>query len=705
MAASSTYLVFNNQIPVDIPEQPKEFIESSPSVVYDVNGNIIATFRSFNLFKPVTYTEMPQHLIDAVTTSEDRRFFEHNGADIEGILRAASVVFSSGGEKSQGGSTITQQVARGLYLSPEKSYERKAREVLLAIQLEQVMTKEEILESYLNLAYFGEGAYGIGAAAEIYFGKDVQDLTISESASLVGSIPAPSVYNPRENAELNNDRRITIIGNMLIEGKITQEEYLREFELDIYNIEDDGYAPSKSTVVQKAPRTDYGPFPYFVDAVRREITESFGEELLNSGGLEIYTTLDPATQALAIQKSQEYITGTGSEGVKSSIVMIENDTGFIQAMVGGWDWETDQNNLALGASLGFQPGSSLKPFIYAQALEAGITPTESIAAPSAWTVPECLSGQCTISGGPSGTNITNLTTALKFSYNTPFVILAYEMGTTETANYMKNAGVDVRSADYYSPTLALGAYEVSPLGLASGFTTLAREGSKVAPTAIVKIIKDDTVLVDNTARTGTQVINKGVARWTTEAMFGVTEGGTGRSVYLPGGRIAGKTGTTSDYKAAWFSGYTPEYTTVVWVGNPDLPTTLRNIGGYGNITGGTLPAKIWQEFMTEFLGEKTWEFSVLPDLPQPTEDGRISATTTTSSTTTTPMLPADPRTITQDTVECVNNCAAFPSLPPPAVNTTTTTTVPQTTTTTTSTIPTTTTTQPPPQTFFTTPNP
>ena len=706
VAATSTYLVFNNQVPVEIPDEPVEFIESSPSVVYDINGNQIASFRSFDLFESVEYEDIPDTVISAVVSNEDRRFYEHNGADIEGILRAGLQNFQTGG-KGQGGSTITQQVARGLYLSPEKSYERKAREILLALQLETVMTKEEILTAYLNLAFFGEGAYGISAAAEIYFGKDLQDVTISEAASLVAAIPAPSVRNPRENPDFNNEQRKNIIGKTYLEGYISFEEYEEEIEKNIHIADGSGYVRPNSTVVVPAPRTDYGSFPYFVDAVRREILKSFGEETLFSGGLKIYTTLDPATQQLAVDKSQEFITGERSVGVQSSIVMIDNDTGYIMAMVGGWDWENNKNNLALGGSLGFQPGSSLKPFIYTQALEAGFFPESIIAAPQSWRVPTCLSGKCDISGGPSGTDVTTLNTALQWSYNTPWAIMAYNLDTNNVAEYMKAYGVDLREAENYNATLALGAYEVSPLGLATGYTTLAREGSKIEPTAIVKIVKNDEVLLDNTAREGTQVVNKDLARYTAEAMFAVTEEGTGRRAALPNGRVAGKTGTAQDYRAAWFSGFTPDYTTIVWVGNPDIPTRMSGFGGFGNITGGSLPAKIWKEFMSDYLQGESWEWRELPEYPRLNEDEDIENQIATTTSTTTPIEPGKSKTITNDTVECVNQCSVFPTLPEP---TTTTTIQPTTTTTTTPTTavrppfnPVTTTTRPQQSTFFTTP--
>jgi penicillin-binding protein 1A len=577
------------RLPGSLPEQRPAF-EALPSNVYDSAGNLIATFRDFDLTVPVRKEDVPQVMKDAVVAGEDHRFWDHNGVDLQGIARAAWVNYQ-GGETLQGGSTITQQYIKNSYLTSDRTVSRKLREALLATQLERRMTKEDILFNYLNTVYFGSGAYGIGAAAESYFGKTVSQLTLSESALLAGLIPAPTAWSPRTNVAEADARRQLVLDTMAGLGMINQTQ-ANEAKAQKVWLASDGPAPSPATVIQPPEKKGAIAYPYFVDWIEAQLLEKYGAQVLYRGGLRIETTIDPNLQQLAQSAVQARLDVT-DPSVEMSMVTIDPANGHVKAMVGGRDWNASQVNLATGGSVGFQAGSSFKVFTLATALENGYKPDSTVPAPAVFRVPGCDGEGCTIKNSEgSGYGSATLRQATISSINTAYANLTSRVGVDRVAEMANRLGVkSIVPGGDYGLSLTLGAYEVSPLEMASGYATIANGGVRQDPTGVLRVFdKSGKLIEDNSARSGTRVLATGVATTVTDMLKGVITSGTGRGANI-NRPAAGKTGTTDDYHDAWFVGYTPQLSTAVWMGHRDEVRTL------GYVTGGSYPATAWATFM------------------------------------------------------------------------------------------------------------
>jgi 1A family penicillin-binding protein len=596
-AVAVTTLV-KGPLPVgDLPEE-KDLVTAEPSLVYDATGRQIGLFRGFDQSREIEPSEVPEILEDAVVAIEDQRFWEHDGVDYEGIARAARTNLEVGGV-AQGGSTITQQYVKNVYLSNEQTLERKVQEALLAVEVEKQLSKEEILFGYLTSSYFGSGAYGIGAAAEIYFDKSVSELDVSEAATLAGVVKAPTRLSPFVDREAAEERRRLVLQAMLDQGYIDEAQHEREARRRLWSA-DDGDAPG-GPVTLLVPRAAKGAlhYPYFVDHVEAELLDRLGPDLVYNGGLTIETTIDPTIQEAAEAAVAERLAGT-EYPVEMASATIDQATGHIVAMVGGRDHGASQVNLATGGSTGFQPGSSFKPLVLARAFEMGLGPETNYPAPASWTVPGCSGSQCTLSNyDHRGRGNLSLRAAMHASVNTVFAQLVLDVGIDETVDLARRLGLERLDPDrFYGPSLALGAAESSPLEMASAYGTFANRGVRVAPTGILRVVdRDGNVLIDNRARPGTRVVSEVTADNVTDVLVGVIESGTGRRAALDR-PAAGKTGTAQAYRAAWFVGYTPQYTTAVWMGHADHLASLRNINGVGRVTGGSHPAIAWQEIMT-----------------------------------------------------------------------------------------------------------
>jgi len=647
-------------LPAKLPEA--RVVEAGMvSRVYDQNGVEIGQFREFEQSIPVKPTDIPLHLKQAVIASEDRNFYQHGGVDIRGSARALYTDVRGGGI-SQGGSTITQQYVKNTYVGKERTITRKVREAIVASQLDRQVDKDEILFKYLDTVSLGEGAYGVGAASETYFRKRVNDLTLSEAATLAGMIPAPSRYSARDFPAAAETKRRIVLGNMLEEGYIDQAQHDAAAAEGI--IVEQGPRPGPEvphTFVYQAqsPPTAY---PYFLDYVEKYLKGKYGAKKVDTGGLRIQTTLDPRVQGEAERAVAAALKGapsaTVTQGPKAGqptplemgLVAVEPQTGFVKAFIGGRDFAANTVNLALGGcyrppdkydngaeikieveatcwpaaadgayptsgGTGRQPGSSFKPFVLATAFEKGVLPTKVYPAPAEFRIPNCTGKGCTIGnyeGGGGGS--ADLRTATHKSYNTVYAQLIRDVGCKETGEMAKKLGV---TSAFYSPTIhtcqgsyALGTLDVSPLEMASAYAVFANRGLRQDATPVVRVEdRDGSVLEDNRRREPTRVLDEVIADNVTDILRGVITNGTGTRADI-GRPAAGKTGTSQESKNSWFVGYTPTLSTAIWVGFRDEPIPMKSVQGCRPMTGGCLPAKTWKSFMGPALeGVPVTEFN------------------------------------------------------------------------------------------------
>ncbi len=611
-------------LPGDLPETANPTVSARPSKLFDVNGNQIAIFREFDLTRPVGRDDVPQVMKEAVVAAEDRRFFDHRGVDLLGVARAALENYQEG-DVVQGGSTITQQYVKNAFTTGERTYERKLNEALMSMQLEarledelgSTVYKDEILFLYLDTAYFGDGLYGIGAAAESWFGKNVSDLHLSEAALIAGVIRSPSRNAPRTNAMKAEAERKRVLQQMLTEDFITQAQYEEAIELEV-RLVSEGFEWEPATWVHPPPVQGASAYPYFVDFARQYLEDRYGHDALYRGGLQVTTTLDPAVQQLALDTVGEAMEGTESP-LEMSLVSIDPRTGHVRALVGGRDFNASQVNLATGGTTGFQPGSSFKPFTLATALERGATPDTVYSSPGTWVIPNCTGRDCDVRGGNSAGRLT-LREATARSTNTVFAQVAYDVGpdnVAEMANRLGVTRIKPRDDNYYGVSITLGAYEASPLDMASGFATFAASGRHRDPTPVLRVEDEAGNLIeDNAAPAGERVLDAAIADTVSDILTGVIAGGTGRRAEI-GRPAAGKTGTAQLNRAAWFVGYTPQLATAVWIGHSDGARTVR-LPAWGTMEGGELPARTWGRFMSAALeGEPELEFPEPGELPPP----------------------------------------------------------------------------------------
>jgi penicillin-binding protein 1A len=564
----------------------------------DLRTTVVASDGSFlaRLYKKnrtlVSIDQIPQPFIDAVIAVEDQRFFEHDGFDLRSIARAAIINWREG-RIVQGGSTITQQYVKNTYFrNPPKTLERKARELRLAIEIERRYTKEEILERYLNTVYFGQGAYGIEAASETYFDKNVRSLNLQESALLSALIKSPAHYDPRDHPKKARVRRNYVLNRMMRLDMITRTDGQR----------------AKKTPVVVTPEPPKLPTrqPYFVEAVKREImrdTRFGGNEAqranaLWKGGLTVKTTLVPFLQRAAERAINETLNQPGDPS--AALVAIKPRTGEIVAMVGGRDWKASQVNLALGVEgggSGRQPGSSFKPIVAAAALERGIQlSTLYESSPAIFTFEEDGSTWTVGNYEGGGGGLLPLDEAMVHSVNGVYARLGLEIGPSQIAGQAELMGVKAKLPIY--PSIALGSADVSVLDMATAYATLANRGMMIEPTTIKSITTSEGELI-RPDQDKVLAVSPGSTYLLTKVMEQVIQRGTGVNANI-GRPAAGKTGTTNDYADAWFVGFTPDLVAAVWVGYPEGRIPMYSVHGI-RVLGGTFPAQIWREFMLDAL--------------------------------------------------------------------------------------------------------
>lgn len=569
-------------LPTALPQENPS-VAGQISTVYDIDGEPIGEFRRAFRAIPIEAEQIPDTVRRAVVAVEDHEFFSHPGVNFRAVARAL-VANLTAGRIVQGGSTISQQLVKNLYIDdPDRSFLRKAREAILAAQLERELSKEEILARYLNTVYLGDSVFGVEAAARSYFRKPATELSLSEAALLAGLIPAPSRYSPRSHPEAAEERRQLVLDRLAQHGMASPQEIRA--------------ARSNAPHIHPPPRAR-GRYPYFLDYVRRYLEREAGipPAQIFAGGLRIETTLDPALQERAIEVVRSTL--PGPEEPDAALVAAEPRTGFVRALIGGKDWETQQVNVALPRSLigrsgtGRQTGSAFKPFVLAQALDSGVSPSKVYAAPSCVSIGDWR--PCNYGG--SGYGSASVRRATQSSINTVFAQLIMDVGVRGTAKLAGRMGVEIDpDSDRVDPTISLGTWEASPLEMASGFSVFAARGVRAEPTPVLRVTdRSGNVLVDNTEPESRRVLREVVADTVNDILQGVIAGGTARRADI-GRPAAGKTGTTSDSADAWFVGYTPTLSTAVWMGHAEGRTSMP-----GAVGGGT-PARMWAAFMDEAL--------------------------------------------------------------------------------------------------------
>ncbi|MBP2629186.1 MAG: penicillin-binding protein, family [Firmicutes bacterium] len=565
-----------------MPSLKDEIRPAASSQIYDINGKLISTVHSVENRLPVPLNKIPKNLQNAFVAAEDARFYQHIGIDPRGILRAIWSNITDRGV-SEGGSTITQQLAKNALLSQDRTLKRKIQEAILALQIERQYTKNEILELYLNQIYFGQGAYGVQSAAMVYFGKNVENLSLEECAMLAGIPKSPNYYSPLNNLKAATERQATVLDQMV------KYEFIDAATANKAR-------NTKLKLMSRSPQSDNktNTASYFVDYVTQHLIDKYGADALYKDGLKIYTSLDLDMQEAAEQAMQKLPNGrTDSNGIKQpqgALIAIDPHTGHIKAMVGGRG--TDQFNRAVLAER--QPGSAFKPFVYLSAIESGMTPSSMIE-----DSPISFGSWSPINYDGQLHGLVSLRTALEQSLNIPTVKLANQVGVDKPLYYAQQMGISTLvlqgSTNDRNLAMSLGGLTrgVTPLELASAYGVFANQGIYVVPTAIVKIVDRNGKILEQHTPREKAVINERSAYVLTDMMRGVLTHGTGTAANIDR-PAAGKTGTTNDYKDAWFVGFTPDLVASVWIG--------YDTDGYLNgITGGSTPATIWRTFMTKAL--------------------------------------------------------------------------------------------------------
>ncbi len=532
----------------------------------------------------VSYDQLPRYLIDAVVTIEDRRFFEHGGIDWRGILRALWVDIKHH-SVVQGGSTLTQQLVKNYFLEPKRSFVRKAKEAIMSVIIETLYSKEEILEMYMNEIYMGQrggvSINGMGEASRYFFGHGVSDLTLGEAATLAGIIRAPNYYSPFSNPEVAKKRRNLVLEKMLEAGKITRKEYEQALAEPV--------VPSRTpSPIRKAP--------YYVDFLKRQLEELYPKKVLTSMGLRIFTTLNPyfqisAQRALREELSRlerEYpalVSGKNRRPLQAAMVVVQPKTGAILAMVGGRDYRYSSFNRAVDAHR--QPGSAFKPFVYLAALDQ-FTPVSML---DDKPVEYHVGGKTWVPRNYDGKYHGRVTmrTALEQSLNAATVNMAMKVGLNKVIDTVRLLGVKSELKPY--PSLALGAFEMTPLELARAYCVFANEGQIPYLLTLRDVVNEEGKIEEKRNIGFKTICSPAKAFIITKMLEGVVKYGTGRRLKSYGITFpcAGKTGTTSDYRDAWFAGYTSDVLAVVWVGFDDNKNT--HLSG----SRGALP--IWANFM------------------------------------------------------------------------------------------------------------
>lgn len=557
----------------DLPDIDKLYEDQlKPSItILDSNGDLITTYGDV-FTENVDVKDMPDHLIDAVIATEDRRFYSHYGLDPVGLARAMYTNFRKG-YVVQGGSTITQQLAKIVFLKPERNFKRKVQEAVLAFWLERKFTKDQILTMYLNRVYLGAGVYGVDAASRKYFKKSVRNINLYESAMLAGLLKAPSTYSPQNNPRAAAKRTHQVLVNMVNADLLAERKKERALAV--------GTEINKSTFRNTSR--------YFTDYVVDQVQHFIGKV---DGSIVVTTTFNVGLQKIAEDSVTKTMLEFGDQlNFKQAALVTMRPDGAIVSMLGGVDYAESQFNRAFQAQR--QPGSLFKMLVYMAALEQGMTPNDYI--DDVKTTHKANRKNYTprnYDGKYHG--IVTLREALTKSYNAAAVNLSERVGRQNVIKLAQRLGI--KSPLTNTPSIALGASEVNLLEMTTAFAHLANNGHTVIPHVIEEIrSKKGEILYQRQGDYNFRVLGLNATKMMNDMLVSVVNDGTGRGASI-GRDVAGKTGTTQNYRDAWFIGYTPQYVTGVWVGND------RN-EPMDKVTGGSMPARIWREFMRPALAE------------------------------------------------------------------------------------------------------
>jgi len=579
---------------------PQAIVPGQPTLLTYANGKSLASFNGGTNREPVPLSKVPKVLVDAVLATEDHAYLKHGAIDPVGIARATLADLR--GRPVQGGSTITQQYVKQTYVGDQRSPLRKAKEAVLALKLQHQLTKAQILQRYLNIIYFGRRAYGVQAAAQAYFGKDVGQLSLDQAAYLAALIRSPETADAYRDPATAIHRRALTLDSMVRYHFISGPQSEQAKMVAMTGTGGDVVPNITRVRVSAVPGTEY-----FVQFVRQQLISRYGEAEVDGGGLRVQTSLDPTSQ----DQAYNAVYGFLSRGEPAGALVAIDDQGRVRAMVGGRNYADSNVNLAVGTSgggSGRQPGSTFKAFLLAAAVKEGYSVESALPAPPKLVIP--------VPGTP-GYPVTNfesesfpgpidLVTATRDSVNTVYAQLEADLGAGKLVSMAHQLGVTAPLQPV--PSLVLGTDEVSVMDMASAYSTFANEGVRITPRVVVQVATSDGRILQPDQAQRTRVLTQEQAAVVDYCLQQVVKNGTGTGAAI-GRPLAGKTGTTEHYSDAWFVGYTPHLTTAVWMGYPDKESHyMADVRGTG-VTGGSLPADIFRRFMSVATeGQPTTDF-------------------------------------------------------------------------------------------------
>lgn len=553
----------------------RSYAPTETTYIYDVKGFQLASLHGEANREVVELNKISPHLKRALLAIEDSHFYYHQGINLNSIGRAVTANFKKGGV-SEGGSTITMQLIKNLFLSQRREFTRKLAESVLSIRLEQIFRKDQILEMYLNQVYWGHNNYGVETAAQSYFGKRAADLNLAEGAMMAGLITSPEALSPFRSFKRAKARQETVLGRMVELGWITEAEAKA--------------AKAYKIKLGKLKTWQSSKLPYVTDAIVEELSQRFGRETVRKGGMRVQTTIDYNFQLAAERIVRNAYDRLGRNKYQIALVAVDSRTHFVKAMVGGVDYKKSNFNRAVYANR--QPGSSFKPFVYYTGFATGKYSSESIVydTPVRYRDGSGYYSPRNYGGGFSGPM--SIRSAIATSANIPAVKMGKTVGLDKVIQTCRTLGI--KSPIEPVVSLPLGSTGVTPLEMAGAFATFASNGWASETTSILRVTDSDgNILLDNTPQPK-QVLDPWATAQINSALQSVVNGGTGKEAYL-GRPAAGKTGTTSSERDVWFVGYVPQMAAAVWIGKDDFSPLGRGV------TGGTFAAPIWRSFMQEAL--------------------------------------------------------------------------------------------------------